>query len=255
MEWQPTLWKVTRKDDEMAERDLESMNIYQKLAEIRRPVEVIKKNRKGFGYTYADEEEILSKISGLMRKYNISLIPGIVPGTTKVAPYQYEKTKFTKDGTQYEEKVNEILVTADTMWTWVNNDNPEERIEVPWALVGCQSDASQSFGSGLTYSSRYFLLKYFNVATSDANPEEYRRKQSEAEGLENKLIAEKIVEEINKLVNELLADHPEKRDDVITITKKYVRVNGKPSGNYLSITDPAVASELLNALKAGVINN
>ena len=106
MEWQPTLWKVTRKDDEMAERDLESMNIYQKLAEIRRPVEVIKKNRKGFGYTYADEEEILSKISGLMRKYNISLIPGIVPGTTKVAPYQYEKTKFTKDGTQYNEKVS-----------------------------------------------------------------------------------------------------------------------------------------------------
>lgn len=235
--------------------EISSMNIYQKLAEIRRPVEVIKKNRKGYGYTYADEEEILSKITGLMRKYGVSLLPGILQGTTKVTPVQYGKTKFTKDGTQYEEKVNEVLVTADTTWTWVNNDEPAERIEVPWALVGCQADASQAFGSGLTYSSRYFLLKYFNVATSDTNPEEYRRKQTEAEDLEKRLIAEKIVEEINKLINELLAERAELRDDVIALTKKYVKVNGKPSGNYLSITDPTVASELLSALKEKYINN
>lgn len=216
--------------------EISSMNIYQKLAEIRRPVEVIRKNRKGYGYTYADEEEILSKITGLMRKYGVSLLPGILQGTTRVTPIQYEKTKFTKDGTQYDERVNEILVTADTTWTWVNNDDPTERIEVPWALVGCQTDASQAFGSGLTYSSRYFLLKYFNVATSDANPEEYRRKQFEAEDLENRLVAEKIVDEINKLVNELLGEHSELRDEVIALTKKYVKVNGKPSGNYLSIS-------------------
>lgn len=234
--------------------EISSMNIYQKLAEIRRPVEVIKKNRKGYGYTYADEEEILSKITGLMRKYGVSLLPGIVPGTTVVTPLQYEKTKFTKDGKQYDEKVNEVMVTADATWTWVNNDDPTERIEVPWALVGCQTDASQAFGSGLTYSSRYFLLKYFNVATSDNSPEEYRRRQLEAEALENKLIAEKIVEEINKLINGLLAEHAELRDEVIAITKKYVKVNGKPSGNYLSITDPAVASELLNVLKEKYIS-
>lgn len=234
--------------------EISSMNIYQKLAEIRRPVEVIKKNRKGYGYTYADEEEILSKITGLMQKYGTSLLPGIVHGTMRVSPYQYEKTKFTKSGEQYEEKVNEILVTADTFWVWVNNDNPTERIEVPWALVGCQSDASQAFGAGLTYSSRYFLLKYFNIATSDANPEEYRRKQFEAEDFGNRLIAGKIVEEINKLVDGLLSDHAELRDDVISLTKKHVKVNGKPSGNYLSITDPAVASELLNALKEKYLN-
>ena len=76
----------------------ENLNIYQKLAKIRKPVEVIKKNRKGYGYTYVDEEEILSKITGSMGKYGVSLIPSITHGTSQVEPYHYVKTKTTKDG-------------------------------------------------------------------------------------------------------------------------------------------------------------
>lgn len=65
----------------------EVLNIYQKLAKIRKPVEVVKKNRKGYGYTYVDEEEILSKITGLMGKYGVSLIPNITHGSAVVEPY------------------------------------------------------------------------------------------------------------------------------------------------------------------------
>lgn len=45
----------------MAEQNL---NIYQKLAKIRKQVEVIQRNKKGYGYTYVSEDEILAKISG-----------------------------------------------------------------------------------------------------------------------------------------------------------------------------------------------
>ena len=143
------------------------MNIYQKLAKIRKQVEVIKKNKKGYGYKYVTEDEILAKITGGMDKYGLSLIPGVVPDTTSVEPYHYIKTKTTSNGEIYEEHNNEVLVSADMTWTWVNNDNPDERIVVPWSLVGQQGDASPAFGSGLTYSSRYFLWKYFNVATTE----------------------------------------------------------------------------------------
>lgn len=47
----------------MAEQNL---NIYQKLAKIRKQVEVIQRNKKGYGYTYVSEDEILAKISGFM---------------------------------------------------------------------------------------------------------------------------------------------------------------------------------------------
>lgn len=155
----------------LAEAENTNMNIYQKLAKIRKPVEVLKKNRKAYNYSYVTEDEILAKITGLMEKYSISLIPHIVPGTTEMMPYTYENTKAMKDGTIYEQKTSEILVKSDMEWHWVNNDNPDDRIVVPWALVGQQADASQAFGSGLSYCTRYFMLKYFNVATSDEDPD------------------------------------------------------------------------------------
>ena len=43
----------------------EQMNIYQKLARIRKQVEVIQKHKRGYGYTYVSEDEILAKVSGL----------------------------------------------------------------------------------------------------------------------------------------------------------------------------------------------
>lgn len=165
-----------------------NMNIYQKLAKIRKQVEVMKRDAKGFNYTYTTEESILAKVTVQMDKLHLSLIPSIVPESTVVIPYSVTETKTTSKGDVYDKNVNEILVQSDMVWTWVNNDNPDERIEVPWAMVGQQSDASQAFGSGLTYSSRYFLLKYFNIATSDADPDAFRKKQKAAEAEEQKLI-------------------------------------------------------------------
>lgn len=234
---------------------MEQMNIYQKLAKIRKPVEVIKKNRKGYGYTYVDEEEILSKITGLMGKYGVSLIPNITHGSASVEPYHYVKTKTTKDGKAYEEHNNEIMVRADMDWIWVNDDNPEDRVVVPWFFVGSQTDASQAFGSALTYASRYFLLKYFNVATSDDDPDNWRSRQKEAENAEDRLIAGKIVDEIHSLVTTHLANKPDDKQKIIALTKKYVKENGKASANYYAIESSAVAADLLNALKAGLSEN
>lgn len=224
----------------------ETMNIYQKLAKIRKPVEVLQKNKSGYGYKYVTEDVILSKITGLMGKLGVSLVPNITKGTMKVEPYGYTKTKSTKNGDLYEERVNEILVSCDMEWHWVNNENPEDRVVVPWAMVGQQSDASQAFGSGLSYASRYFMLKYFNVATSDDDPDNWRSAQKEAENAEDRAITEKIVEQIHQLVTSYLESHPEDKQAVVALVKKYARTkSGRASANYYDIEDPVVASKLL----------
>lgn len=227
----------------------ESMNIYQKLAKIRKPVEVLQKNKSGFGYKYVTEDVILSKITGLMGKLGVSLIPNITKGTLNVEPYGYVKTKSTKDGKIYEENVNEILVNCDMEWHWINNENPDDRVIVPWAMVGQQSDASQAFGSGLSYASRYFMLKYFNVATSDDDPDNWRNAQKEAENAEDKAIAEQIVEQIHQIVADYLEECPDDKQKVIATVKKYARTkNGKASANYFDVEDPIVASNLLKEI-------
>lgn len=230
----------------MAKKEnVSELNIYQKLAKIRKPVEVLKKNKKGFNYTYVNEEKILAKITGLMAKYAISLHPEILHGTTTVEPYHYIKTKVLKNAQVIDEKVNEVLVKSDMNWIWVNDDNPEERIVVPWTLVGQQGDASQAFGSGLTYSSRYFLLKYFNVATSDDDPDKFRSEQKEAEEMENLEAAQTITEEIHTKLSKWLETHPDDKEKIATMVKQHTKVCGKPTANYLSIKDPKVAANLL----------
>ena len=71
----------------------EEMNIYQKLAKVRKQVEVIQRNKSGYGYKYVSEDEILAKVSGFMDKYGLSLIPGIVHNSSEVSPYNTKKTK------------------------------------------------------------------------------------------------------------------------------------------------------------------
>lgn len=233
----------------------EQLNIYQKLAKIRKPVEVLQKNKSGYGYKYVTEDVILSKITGLMGKLGVSLIPNIAKGTLAVSPYHYEKTKSTKNGEIYNEHVNEILVSCDMEWHWVNNDNPDDRVVVPWAMVGQQTDASQAFGSGLSYASRYFMLKYFNVATSDDDPDNWRSAQKEAELAEDKQIAEQIIEQVHKTVTAYLESNPVDKTKVVSIVKKYARTsNGKASANYYDIEDPIVAGNLLNDINENLIN-
>lgn len=230
---------------------MEGLNIYQKLAKIRKPVEILQKNKSGYGYRYVTEDLILAKITGLMEKYGVSLVPNIVQGSTEVTPYGYTKTKSTKDGKIYEEKVNEILVRADMEWHWINNEDPNDRIVVPWSLVGQQADASQAFGSGLSYSSRYFMLKYFNVATSDDDPDNWRSLQREAEETESREIAKAIVEQIHAMVSEHIATHEADRQKIYDLTKKYAKDSkGKASVNYNLITDPVAAGKLLEELTA-----
>jgi len=226
-----------------------SMNIYQKLAKIRKPVEVLRKNKKAYNYSYVTEDEILAKITGLMERYDISLIPHIVPGTTEMLPYTYSNTKVAKDGTIYDQKVSEMLVKADMEWHWVNNNNPEDRIVVPWAMVGQQADASQAFGSGLSYCTRYFMLKYFNVATSDEDPDNWRTKQQEAKDLENKMIADGITDQALAIINSHLQTHPDDREAIVEIVKKHTKEAGKASPNPKIIHNPIIAANLLAEIK------
>jgi len=137
---------------------------------------VIKKDKQAYGYKYVPEDEILARITAGMEKYNVSLIPAIVPNSSSVVPYQ-SVDKKGKD-------TYEIIVNADMKFKWVNDENPDDCIVVEWLLTGQQSDSSQAFGSGLTYCQRYFLLKYFQVATVDDDPDNWRSKKRATEDME-----------------------------------------------------------------------
>ena len=231
-------------------QEITQMNLYEKLERIRKLVEVLRKDKKGFNYKYTTEESVLAKVTFGMAKYHVSLVPSITPNTATSQLINYENVKVTKDGKAIKSPVNEYLVQAEMTYTWVNNDNMEDRIVVPWLLVGSQSDPSQAFGSGLTYSNRYFILKFFHVATTEDDPDNWRQKQAEAKKIEGAEVCKSIIEQIDKKVKSMLKDDKDgKIKTKITETlKDNIVINGKKSANYINLTEPEMAAKALEAL-------
>ena len=127
------------------------LNLVQKLAKIRAISDVVSKEKRGYNYSYADITTILANITAGMKKHGVSLIPSIVPGTSEVVQNVVVNTKFDKTGKAYDNTVTEMLVKADMVFKWVNDEDPNDTIEVPWFVTGSQTDPSQALGSGLTY--------------------------------------------------------------------------------------------------------
>lgn len=218
------------------------LNLVQKLAKIRAISDAVSKDKRGYNYKYADITSILAKVTAGMKKYNVSLMPGIVPGTADVQQSTIVNTKFDKTGKPYEQTSTEMLVKADMVFKWVNDDDPNDYIDVPWVVTGSQSDPSQALGSGLTYCTRYFLCNFFQIAQPETDVDEYRSKQKEAEKSEDKAIAEDVIGEFDKVVRQFLSDNPDQSDEVKKFISKYAK-----GGNYFAIKEPALASNLLSS--------
>lgn len=225
----------------------EKLNIYQKLLKVVVMAGVLQKNKEGFNYSYVTEDEIQAKVTAGMKQHGLLLVPGIVPNSLKITPYSYIKEKIDKKTKEKEQiAVNEIIVSADILYTWINTEDPNEVIEVPWAMVGQMEDAAQAFGAGLTYTNRYFLLKSLQIATTESDPDNYRSKQREAENYEAeeaaKIAAEALanaIQDISDMGTKLLKSGAATKDDVYAVIAKYN--NGDTDRNHIPTTEVAAA--------------
>lgn len=137
------------------------MNLHQKLVEIRKDIGGFTKDKKSFNYEYVSGSQVLSKIQSKMNELGVLLVPQVNSQEFKEHPY---KDKFGKD------KLDFIVHGAMT-YSWLNADDPSDKIEVPFYYTGQQDDISKAFGSGLTYSERYFVIKFFNLPTDADDPD------------------------------------------------------------------------------------
>ena len=218
----------------------EHLNLHQKLDKIRAISDVAKKSKKGYNYTYIDITDILANVSAGMKKYSVQLIPSMVPDTMQVCQNVMRNTKFDKQGRSYEAVSTEMMFQAQMLFTWVDSDNPEDKIEVPWYVVGAMPDCSQSLGAACTYGLRQFLTTYFQIAQADYDVDAYRSKQKEAEKAEDTAVAKSIIEEFDAMLKAYLAENPKRKDECIELVSNYVK-----GAKYSNIKDPRLAAKLL----------
>lgn len=208
------------------------MTLHQKILKIADMAGVLQKSKSGYSYKYVPEEDIQAKVTAGLQKYGIMLYNSIVPGTLKVMPISYEKydTKLKAN-----KPVNEIIVSGDMTYTWVNADNPDEKVETTWAFVGQMEDAAQAMGAGLTYANRYYLMKQLQLATTESDPDNYRSKQKEAEQYEEeeaaKEAAAKLANKIKEVVDAgvALMKAGVEKAEMMGVVAAYNNGNGNPS--------------------------
>jgi len=61
--------------------------------------------------------------------------------------------------------------------TWVDAENPQETIPCEWYAQGTDQH-EKGVGKALTYAEKFFILKFFNIATDQDDPDSFEAKIS-----------------------------------------------------------------------------
>lgn len=181
----------------------EQLNLYQKIADVKAHIDGFTKDTKGYNYSYVSGSQVLHRIRNKMIEHNLLLVPHT----------ENEEVTETTNAKGKPEHIVKLKLT----YKWINADNPQEILEVPFFAVGQQDDVSKAHGTALTYAERYFLMKFFNIPTDedDADAKQKQDKYSTSNTqLQNYLrkeandfiaiakesgLADKYQEQINKL--------------------------------------------------------
>ena len=203
---------------------MSELNIYQKLIEVRKEVPYLKKDEDGYQFKFVSSSQVLGVLKAKMDSLGLLLIPNVIKKT--VSDHK------TKDGG------HNYFTEVEMSYTWVNTDNPEELIPCQWYGQGLDS-GEKGVGKAYTYAEKYFLLKFFNIATDKDDPDVFQSKVGGKVLTEPEPITDKQAEQIFKLQEQgnILSE-----DFAARLKKKFGVDN-------VDRLDTSQANELINALK------
>lgn len=147
------------------------MSIYQKLITIQKKINGLSKDKASNNYKYVTGDKVLGEIKPLMNELGLILKQEVLSIENTRMDYK------TGIGTQYEKPKSEILSKVMMKFTWVDAETGEKD-ENLFGANG-QNDWEKGLGSALTYAERYFLLKFFHIATDEDDIDNDQRKKTE----------------------------------------------------------------------------
>lgn len=147
------------------------MNIYQKLIEVRKMVPYLQKGDSGAQYNYTGSSRVLAAVVDKMNEVGLLLIPSVTGHKLSESPIEFKDANgnVTKRTTTY---FTELEMTM----TWVNAEKPDEQIVSSWYGQGVDIAGEKGVGKALTYAEKYFMLKFFNIATDKDDPDAFQAK-------------------------------------------------------------------------------
>jgi len=170
------------------------MNIYQKLHKIQSAILGLGKDKKGNNYEYVTGNKVLSEIKPLMNDLGLLLKQEVISIDNVRQDYA------TRNGNK-----SEINSKVMMRFTWVDVETGEKD-ENLFGANG-QNDWDKGVGSALTYGERYFLLKYFHIATDEDDIDNPDRKKEDPETIKDNTAEISKLLESSKTLEELQTNY------------------------------------------------
>jgi hypothetical protein len=175
---------------------MEKLTLYQKLHEIQSQILGLGKDKSSNSYKYVTGSKVLEHIKPLMNKHGLILKQEVLTIDNERQDY------LVAVNTPNQKTKSEILTKVMMRFTWIDVQSGEKD-ENLFGANG-QNDWEKGLGSALTYAERYFLLKYFHIATDEDDIDNPERKEEELKLQQEQEEAQKKeterLTEINKIL-------------------------------------------------------
>lgn len=205
------------------------MNVFQKINEVKKVVKVFERDDRTSGkgaYTFVSGAQILSAIKDKMEELGLLFLP-VETEHRGWTTFDYKNS--------YGEVKTDFVVDGKLVYEWINCDDPNDRQRVSFEYYGQQNDISKAFGSALTYSERYLLLKSLGVPTSEDDPDnndEDKSPRKAPQGQSGKGKSEKPTTttkskwaQVNDLIKDTDITIPQVTEWIIKKYKKDIKIN------------------------------
>jgi len=208
----------------MKAKEETKMNIYQKLLIIQQTVIGLGKDKSAFNYKYVTGDKVIGEIKPLMNSLGLLLKQEVLSIENTRQDYA------TKNGNK-----SEILSKVMMKFTWVDCET-EQKDENLFGANG-QNDWDKGCGSAYTYAERYFLLKYFHIATDEDDIDNDERKTTAPVQIQEPTVDAKVANMAKPDAEITIAQHKEAISKVASATGL--------GGYYNSLTNPEKANTVI----------
>lgn len=136
-------------------KEVQSLNIYQKLLKITEEVGKIEKTGKNQqqGYAFTEHSQVVAEVRVRLAEYGVMVIAETVSRSVE----QFVSAKGTTT----------FHANVVSRYTIVNADKPEERIVCEWDAGEALDTSDKATSKATTASQKYFLMKLFHISDKD----------------------------------------------------------------------------------------
>ena len=197
------------------------MSIYKKLHKIQSAILGLGKDKKGNNYEYVTGNKVLSEIKPLMNDLGLLLKQEVISIDNVRQDYA------TRNGNK-----SEINSKVMMRFTWIDIETGEKD-ENLFGANG-QNDWDKGVGSALTYGERYFLLKFFHIATDEDDIDNPDRKKEETEQPKDTILD--------------IPKHLESSKTLEELQNRYLGLSDNDKTKYAALTT-AIKAKLIRTIK------